>query len=202
MSKTALFKASRLWDAETARQILQKNPTLTEARDAIGRTALHICCGVALEAGRQAAASIETAKALLDAGFDVNVVQEIPDDGEIFAANPLWHAVGRGRNRELAQFLLTAGAHPDPSLWTVVWSNDLEALKMLLAAGAHTGARFDGETPLIYAARLGREGCLLELIRAGADSTVRDKKGRSVIELAERKKMAAPTLAILRAAAS
>jgi ankyrin repeat protein len=158
MSKTALFAAAKDWDARAVRRSLADAPDLVTARDARGRTALHICAGTPLLGhASPPAVSIATARELLKAGTDVNVVHEIPDGREVFPATPLWYALARGRNRPLARFLLKAGANPDHCLWTVIWSKEPDLVRLLLRAGSQPNVRFDGETPLIYAARLGRE---------------------------------------------
>lgn len=197
MSKTALFAACKVWDANAAQAILAKNPDLVQARDARGRNALHLCAARALAAGQSPAASLETAKTLLDAGADVNAVHEIPDDGEIFPATALWYALARGQNRALASFLLSAGANADHCLWAAVWAGDIESARMLLQAGSKTELRFAGETPLLYAARLGREDMVLELVRANADKMVRDSKGRSPLDYALTKKLRPGVIAAL-----
>ena len=134
------------------------------------------------------AASLATARELLNAGAEINVVHEIPDGKEVFRATPLWHALARGQNGQLARLLLKAGANPDNCLWTVIWSKEPELVRLLLKAGSKTEVRFDGETPLIYAARLGREKAVLELVAAGADISARDSKGFAAAQYARKKR--------------
>jgi len=93
--------------------------------------------------------------------------------------------------------LLKAGANPDNCLWTVIWSKEPELVRLLLGAGSKTEVRFDGETPLIYAARLGREKAVLELVAAGADITARDSKGCTAAEHARRKRLSQAVLTAL-----
>ncbi|MGE0808220.1 MAG: ankyrin repeat domain-containing protein [Burkholderiaceae bacterium] len=188
MSKTALFKAARAWDAETVRALLGVKPELAQARDSRGRTALHLCAGRPLVEA-EVKAGLATAAQLLDAGVDTDAVEEIPDDGDVFPATALWYAVARGRNLELVRFLLKAGADPDNCLWAVVWADDAPMARLLLDAGSNTELRFDGDTPLLYAARLGREAALQELLRAGADIRVHDAKGRSPLDLARKRRL-------------
>ena len=196
MSKTALFAAARDWNASLVRQLLAQAPALAAARDAKGRTALHLGAGVAAGNKRdRIPASIATARALLKGGADLNAVHEIPDEGEVFPATPLWYALARGRNDRLAKFLLNEGADPNFCLWTVIWSNQPELVRLLLAAGAATEERFDGETPLIYAARLGREEAVLELVAAGADRSARDSKGFRAADHARRRRLSPAALA-------
>jgi ankyrin repeat protein len=145
---------------------------------------------------------VQTAKALLDAGANINAVHEIPDDNEIFPATALWYAVARGLNRELVKFLLGAGANPDHCLWAVVWSSDLETARLLLKAGSQTELKFGGETPLLYAARLGREPLILELVRANASIHVRDSHGKTPLDHALKKRLNDSVIAALRSGPS
>jgi len=198
MSKTALFSAVKQWDVAETRRLLAAQPDLVQAKDANGRTALHLCAGRPLpEHESEASASVATARTLLDAGAELDAVQPIPDDGEIFPATPLWYAVARGRNPDLVRFLLGNGANPDYCLWATAWANDVALTRLLLQAGARTELRFAGETPLVYAARLGREPVILALVAAKADIRATDTKGRTPLELARKKRVAAGVLAKL-----
>jgi len=200
MSKTALFAAAREWDARAVRQLLARSPELIGARDARGRTGLHLCAATPAPAGSgDHAQSIATVREFLKAGADIDTFHEIPDGDEIFRATALWYALARGRNESLARFLLKAGADPDYCLYTVVWSNQPDMVRLLLRAGSKTEVRFDGETPLLYAARLGREKPLLELIKGGADVSARDSKGRTAADHARRKRLPDAVLATLGA---
>jgi hypothetical protein len=196
MSKTALFKAARAWDVATLAAFLAAQPDLARAVDARGRTALHVCAGRPLTPGT-VEDGLATARRLVDAGVDINAIEEIPDDGEVFPATALWYAVARGRNFELVRFLLESGADPHHCLWAVVWANDAPMARLLLDAGSDTELRFDGETPLLYAARLGREQALQELLRARADIHVQDSKGRSPLDHARKRRLGEPILRAL-----
>lgn len=199
MSKTALFKVCKAWDDKAAGEILAADPALIQALDPKGRTALHLCASVPLTAERSADASIATAKVLLAAGAELDAIQEIPDDGEIFPATALWYACSWGKNPALAAYLLAEGANPDNCLFCVVWSNDVDLLKLLLKAGSDTELRFGGETPLHYAARLGRENALLALVGAGAQTSARDRKGLTPLDHARKKQLGSKSIALLRA---
>jgi hypothetical protein len=182
-SKTALFDAAKRWDAHGVRRLLAASPELVRARDPRGRTALHLCAATPLPPGdTDARPSIATARALLAGGADMNEVSEIPDGTEIFRASPLWYALARGRNHALARFFVKEGADPQGCLWTVIFTNEPAMVRLLLQAGSPTNVWFDGETPLLYAARLGREEPLFALIAAGADTSVKDAKGRTAID--------------------
>jgi ankyrin repeat protein len=199
VSKTALFKACKAWDAKAAGEILAADPSLIAALDSKGRTALHLCAGVPLTPERSADASVATVKALLAAGVDLNAIQNIPNDGEIFPATALWYACSWGKNPTLAAYLLTEGANPDNCLFCVVWSNDVALLKLLLRAGSDTELRFGGETPLHYAARLGREEALFALVGSGAQISARDRKDMTPLDHARKKQLSSKVIALLRA---
>lgn len=198
MSKTALFNAAKAWDAPTVAALLTTDPGLIQARDPKGRSALHVCARRQWD-GKPASAraSIATARALIAVGADINVIHEIPDDGEIFRATPLWCAVAWGRNASLVKMLLAAGANPDGCLWAVVWSGDLSLARMLLKAGSRTELIFGGETPLLYAARLAREPLVLELVRAGANIHATDSKGLTSLDHARKKRLSPKVRAFL-----
>jgi ankyrin repeat protein len=198
MSKSALFKAASAWDASTVGRLLSGDPALAHARDPRGRAALHVCAHQRWDGtAARARASIATVRALLAAGGDIDVVHEIPDDGEIFPATALWHAVAWGRNRPLALELLRRGASPEHCLFAVTWADDAPMVRMLLKAGARTRIRSGGETPLHYAARLGREKVLRALVAAGADIHATDAKGRAPLDLARKKGLGASARRLL-----
>lgn len=198
VSKTAFFTAVKAWDARAVRGMLATAPELAAARDARGRTALHLCAAVpAATSGATPAAAVATARALLQAGLELDAVHEIPDDQEIFPATALWYALARGRNRALVRLFLKAGASPQHCLWPVIWFDEPDLVRLLLAAGSRTTVVFGGETPLHYAARLGRERVVRELIAAGADVAARDAKGRTAAAHARRKRLSRDVLAAL-----
>jgi ankyrin repeat protein len=199
-SKTALFDAAKRWDADAVRRMLASSPELIRSRDPRGRTALHLCAATPVPPkDADARPSIATARALLGAGADLNEVHEIPDDKEIFRASPLWYALARGRNHALARFFVKEGADPQGCLWTVVFTNEPAMVRLLLQAGSPTNVWFDGETPLHYAARLGREEPLLALIAAGANTSVKDANGRTAMDHARKKRLSPSVLAALSA---
>ena len=93
---------------------------------------------------------------LLAAGADLEA--EVPmgaDEGD-FRATPLWYAVARGENLPLVRFLLTRGADASYSLWAAVWRDDDVLCRELLKSRPRLNLRAHGETPIFYAARLGR----------------------------------------------
>jgi hypothetical protein len=70
-----------------------------------------------------------------------------------------------------------------------VWNDNAEIMVMLLEAGAPVDSWEEGATPLIYAARLGREAVIPVLVAAGADRSAVDRKGRNLFRLARARKV-------------
>ncbi len=164
MTRKKLFDAAAHWDVETVVDGLREDRTHARAVDERGRTALHRCARTNGEKdGRDVAASLLVAKALLAAGADPNVSHDIPDEGGSFKATPLWYAVAWGRNPSLVKLLLRAGASPRGCLWACVWADDLETAKMLVKAGAPLDEVSNGETPLDYAVRT-KKAAFLKLL--------------------------------------
>jgi ankyrin repeat protein len=181
--------AARRWDAAVVEEALRVHPELATVTDRSGRTALHLCAGASAgKTRRPPSASVATARALLSAGAALDAVQEIPDDGELFPAHPLWHAIARGNNRTLARFLLREGANPDYCLWAVVWSDDVVFAKLLHQHGANLDLTFHSETPLLYATRLRRTRMTRWLLRHGADPNIGDAEGRTPLAHAVRRR--------------
>ena len=128
-------------------------PKLVATRDNSGRTALHVCSRRQPKDAAERKRALATARALVAAGADVNAIHEIPDDGEIFPATALWHALVWGRNRPLGAYLLARGSDPNHCLFGLVWNDDLVSAKLVRRYGAELDEFGHGETPLIYAAR-------------------------------------------------
>jgi hypothetical protein len=181
--------AARRWEASVVAEALRVHPDLATVVDRSGRTALHLCAGTsATRIRRPSSASVATAKSLLAAGAALDAVQEIPDNGELFPAHPLWHAIARGNNRTLARFLLREGANPDYCLWAVVWSDDVVTAKLLHEYGADLNLTFHHETPLLYATRLRRTRMMRWLLQRGANPNIGDADGRTPLAHARRRR--------------
>ncbi|MFN8582075.1 MAG: ankyrin repeat domain-containing protein [Gemmatimonadaceae bacterium] len=180
VSQSRFFSAARQWDIDIVRAGLDAHPEYATATDAQGRTALHLACMVDVRrARRPVAASVTVARALLDAGADLNSVHALRDGAESFPARALWYAVARGGNRPLTRFLLSKGANPNYCYWAVVWSDDVATARLLARHGANVNLPFHGETPLVYATRLRRTRMMRWLLEHGADVGVGDADGRS-----------------------
>lgn len=188
ISKAALFDAAKTWDVKAVKAIIQAAPELVLATRPDNRMAIHVACSVkpgAFSLGEEH--GIATVNALLDAGTPIDI--PVPPDEDDFKATPLWHAASRGMNLPLVRSLLSRGADPSYCLWTVVNRDDATMLKELLSAKPQLNLRAHGETPMFYAARLGRLATLKLLIAAGADPTMTDKKGRNSVDIARERRL-------------
>lgn len=183
MDKRAFIKAVRGWDSVAVADALAGEPALARYIDQIGKTPLHHCAEINPKKFQlQVAKSIATAKALLDAGADVNAVRVIIDDGEKFAATPLWYSVAWGKNLALARLLLETGAHPDDNaMGSAIWDQDLMMAELLRSHGGNIDHKFRGETPLLRTARARRLRLLNWLTENGADINVKDPAGYTVL---------------------
>jgi uncharacterized protein len=190
VSKTAMFKAAKAWDAALLQSMLKASPELVAATDPKGRTALHLACAVTPgDAALGEPDGRRTAAALLEAGADLEAEMPVGEEEGDFRATPLWFAVARGENLPLAQFLLERGADPSYSLWAVVWRDDEIFCHLLLSRKPRLNLKAEGETPIFYAARLKRLKTLGLLIEAGADPTIVDDRGRDALDIARARRL-------------
>ena len=198
VSTARFFTAARQWDLDVVSSALRAHPDLARATDRVGRSALHLTAGTDVRrARRPASSSIAVARALLDAGADVDAVQPIRDGGESFPARPIWQAIARGGNRPLARFLLRRGADPNWCYWAVVWNDDIATAKLLDAHQANVDLTFHGETPLVYATRLRRTRMMRWLLSRGAKVDLADADGWTPLHHAVKRRHAMPELELL-----
>jgi ankyrin repeat protein len=147
-----VFEAAGLGRAAQLIAALQGDPTLTRSRSADGFTALHLACFFGQP---------ECARALVEAGADVNVAAENPS-----RVRPLHSAVA-ARQRPIAELLLGRGAEVDPqqrggytALHSAAMHGDEALVDLLLAHGANPRlAAEDGKDAMGFA----REGGFSEL---------------------------------------
>lgn len=194
-SKSALFDAAKRWDAVSVAALTKAAPELARATDAKGRTALHVACAVKPAEGLGELAGIKTVTALLKAGADLEAYVSMPEEEGDFRANPVWYAASRGENVPLVRFLLKRG--PSYSLWTAVFRDSADMLRTLLAAKPQLNLRAHGETPIFYAARTRRLKTLDLLIKAAADPSVKDDRGRDALEIAKARRLPEDVIARL-----
>ncbi|TMJ01243.1 MAG: ankyrin repeat domain-containing protein [Alphaproteobacteria bacterium] len=196
-SRTALFDAAKRWDAAAVKALLKAAPSLVTATDPKGRTALHIACAVRPTPKLGEANGIATVSALLKAGAELEAHVPMPAEEGDFRANPLWYAASRGENLPLVRFLLKRGADPSYSLWTAVFRDNAVMLRVLLAAKPRLNLRAHGETPIFYAARTKRLKTLDLLIKAGANPTITDNRGRDAVHIARARRLPKDVIARL-----
>lgn len=186
-SVTHLRDLVRAWRSELVRECLGRTPSLAGHRDARGRNWLHQACMVEpAPPGRPVADSLATADVLLDLGFGLD--EAAFTEGE-WRATPLWHAVTRGRNLELARFLLAKGADPRFCLYAAAWRSDLEAIDLLVGAGAPVdeSTSEDGATPFLWAIATSHFDSARRLLEHGADPNRAGRDGLTALHLMIRK---------------
>ncbi len=78
----------------------------------------------------------------------------------------------------------TSSNHYDP-LCIAISKNDNETAKKMIAYGANVNDRYNGITPLMYAARYNNVEMLKELLNNGADLSLKDSRGNTALKYAE-----------------
>ena len=179
MSKTAVIKAVQRLDLETTKQILTDKPALLAVTDRQGRNLLHLACSASpavLEVPN--AEQVRLVSWLLDHEFEIDT--PVGKD----ACTALFFAVARARNPSLVRLLLKRGADvnkaPGGGLFAAGWWDDVENMKLLLAAGA----RIDivvGITPFLASWLWKKFRAARVLALSGADVNVQDRKGKTAL---------------------
>ena len=178
VSKSRLLTLIKDLDWRSVEAELEQNPDLLKHRGDKGANLLHLCCGIDIvKRGLSAADSIKTAGVLLDATLDIN--REAFTEGE-WKATPLWYAVGRGKNLELANYLLRRGADPEHCLWAAAFNDSPAAIRLLVRAGAVVDARGE-ETPFLFAVKWSHFESAEALLDAGADVNFQDGLGKTAL---------------------
>lgn len=166
-------------DWRAIKQALQGNPELIGFRGKKGENLLHVCCGIDIDKrGLSATDSVRTADVLLDASLDVN--KEAFTEGD-WKATPLYYAISRGRNLELAKHLLERGADPEHCLWAAAFKDNVAAIRLLVQAGATVDALYEGDTPFLFAVKWSRFKAAEALLKAGAEVNFRDETGKTAL---------------------
>jgi hypothetical protein len=195
VSKTRFFELARECRSAEIAVAIEEQPAFKSLRDDKGRTALHLC---AQQSGASAAKrALATARALVEAGANVHAVRPIPDDGEVFPATALWHALVLGRNLALGKYLLAHGSDPNHCLHGLVYADDLIAAKLVRRYGAQLDELGHGETPLIYGIRHTRVRMTEWLLEEGADPRIPDRRGHTALHHAVRRRLPDKILRLL-----
>lgn len=187
MSASRLRDHVRAWKSGAVADIIAGRPDLLGHRDSRGRNWLHLACMVEPDPpARPAYDSLETVKVLLDCGLGLDDPAFIEGD---WRATPLWHAISRGRNLDLARFLLERGADPRFCLYAAAWRSDLEAVDLLVGAGAPVDetSSVDGATPFLWAVATSHFESARVLLKHGASPDVRGRDGLTALHLMIRK---------------
>lgn len=178
-SKTRLAACIKVFDTEAVVAGLKARPGLLGHADERGRNWLHLCASIdASKRGLDPAQAVPLAAALLDFGIDVNAAAFTEGT---WCATPLWYAVSRGGNIDLARCLLASGSTPEHCLWAAAYREDLDMIALLLDSGARLEAVAEQETPLLHAVKYSRFRSAEALLEAGADPDYRDVTGMTAL---------------------
>jgi len=186
MSKTRLFNAIKSLDVEAVSALLDSHPELAKAKDDRRRNALHFLCGLPAS-DKTETRSLALARLLLDRGFDVNEPAFV-EEGGAFKATPLWYALSRGRNLPLAKFLLKRGSTPENCLWTAGFDDNVEAIDLLVKAGARLDPVVEDATPFLSAIKWSRFKAAERLLRHGANVNFQNSKGTTALHALVKKR--------------
>ena len=179
------IRAAKAWDVAAVGKLLDENPDWSTYTDRGGRTGLHYAAARDTRKTQDPLErAIDIADMLIAQGADIDAVHEIPDDGDIFPARPVWYAYARGANMPLVRHLLARGANPNSCLWATAWNDDADAAALFLKHGAVPDERFDGETPFLYAYKLKRFTAAETLLAHGADIDAPNAHGDTALHLA------------------
>jgi hypothetical protein len=115
------------------------------------------------------------------------------DDIQSYKGVPLMHWVAKNNNRSFLLHTLESGAdinridetnptRPTP-IFSAIMSRNSENVELLINAGANINiVGIIGWTPMRYAASLNEYGLVLSLLKAGADWSIVDNHGKTLIE--------------------
>lgn len=180
VSKTKMIELVKAYRADDVARGLDENPDLLKYRDNRGRNFLHICCGVSIRGDRRSAdASVKTAEVLLTRGLGLDDAAFTEEND--WKATPLWFAIARGENLTIGDYLLKRGANPNYCLWAAGFREDIEAIRMLIRAGADVNDPSVNESPLLGAVKWSHFKAATELLKHGADPDYRDRHGMTAL---------------------
>jgi ankyrin repeat protein len=169
------FTACATGDLAAVRRALSRDPSLAQARDVGGLSALQCCAGSRLHSdakGRKR--SCEIASLCLDAGADPNLKTKAWSD----EVDVCYFSIGAG-NAELTELLLARGADATEALTTAMWQDGrLELAETCLAHGARPDRAIANGKPLLNdLVRWGRFDAAEWLLAHGAGPDVADENG-------------------------
>jgi ankyrin repeat protein len=183
-------------DTKGVRAALRRKATVVEARDEVGRTALHYLAASGLHRRHGSAQALAIAGLLLDAGADPNAAQSnLVEDG--WVATPLWWAVGWQDHKALAERLLAAGADAQPGFFAAAFDGDEDMLALLIDHGARVAHRVQGRTVLMDLMRFKRPRHVAFLLARGADARATDAQGDTALHAGVRTGVRPDVLALL-----
>ena len=179
MSKTVLIDALQHLNLDKTRQLLDAKPALLGVTDRQGRNLLHLASSASPEKlGKTEATQVRLVTFLLEQGFAFD--EQVGKD----KCTALFFAVSRARNPSLIKMLLRRGADvnaaPGGGLFAASWYDDVNNLKLLVAAGA----RIDivvGITPFLAAWLWKKFRSAKHLAQSGADVNFQDSKGKTAL---------------------
>lgn len=169
--------------AELKRRLKKLDP---DTNDHAGRTPLHYLAFSRLwrNSREYARASLDCARALLDAGADVDRLDEhVGAEGD-FRATALWRAAGWQKHHALVALLLEAGANPDNAVFAASFDGDHEMLQLLFDHGMNLEVKVHGRTPLMDLLYYKRPDNVRWLLDHGARINAKDKDGKTALHYA------------------
>lgn len=178
VSKTRMIELVKAFDWRGVFEGLNGNPNLRDWRDERGRNWLHLLCATPLTPPRQARESVRTAEVLRRHGYDLSEPAFLEGD---WKATPVWFAISRGENLELAKWLLNEGADPNHSLWAAGFQDNVDAIRLLVRFGADIDPVTEDETPFLGAIKTSHFKGAAEMLRHGADVNYVDPKGMTAL---------------------
>lgn len=169
-----IFTACATGDLPAVKRALDKDPSLAQARDEGGLSALQCCAGSRLHAEAKARKRLSQIAALcLDAGADPNLKTKAWSD----EVDVCYFSIGAG-NRELTELLLERGADSTEALPSAMWQDGFELAEVCLAHGAKPDRATSGDRPLLNdLVRWGRIEAAEWLIARGASPDIADGNG-------------------------
>lgn len=176
-STSEFFAAVKQADRAAVRELLAKDPSISNVAESDGTTPLHVAAHDD---------DVQMAALLLDAGAKADVSNR-------YGATPLWLAARNG-SAAMIELLVKAGATPNTStvgelpLHAAARSGRPEAVESLLKAGATVDAveAERGQTALMHAAAENYPTVVRVLLESGANARARTPGGWTAILFAAR----------------